>query len=127
MRTNLVDGVIIGLGISLVILVARWFFGENQVLEQAVTIMLGGAVLAIIQLWIDRRRMNTPPPTPPIANESAPAPPATPLATPRTPWATDLQAADPPAADPPAASAPATPTTPGTIPPESTTPKPPEP
>ncbi|GAB4112112.1 MAG: hypothetical protein Fur005_05520 [Roseiflexaceae bacterium] len=124
MRTNLVDGIIIGLGISLVILVARWFFGENQVLEQAVTIMLGGVVLAIIQLWIDRRRLNIPPPTPPGANEPAPAPPATPLATPRTPWSTDLQAAaDPPAADPPAASAPATPTTPGTTPPESTTPK----
>jgi hypothetical protein len=56
MRTNLVDGLIIGLGISVFVLSARWLFGDTLILWQIAVIGIGAIVLAGLQMVIERIR-----------------------------------------------------------------------
>jgi hypothetical protein len=56
MRTNLVDGLIIGLGISVFVLSARWLFGDTLILWQSAVIGIGAIVLAGLQVLIERIR-----------------------------------------------------------------------
>jgi hypothetical protein len=56
MRTNLVDGLIIGLGISVFVLSARWLFGDTLILWQIAVIGIGAVVLAGLQMVIERIR-----------------------------------------------------------------------
>lgn len=53
MRTNLVDGLIMGLGISGFVLGARWLFGDALILWQVAVIILGALVLAGMQMALE--------------------------------------------------------------------------
>lgn len=56
MRTNLGDGLIVGLGISGVVLGARWLFGDAFILWQVALIIVGAVVLAGLQMTLERLR-----------------------------------------------------------------------
>lgn len=77
MRTNLVEGLIIGCGIGVVVLVARGLF-HGAVLVEGGAILLGGAALAAAQILISRylrrRQAQRAVAAPPEPEEPPPAP-----------------------------------------------------
>lgn len=56
MRTNLGDGLIVGLGISGFVLGARWLFSDASILWQVAVIIIGAVILAGVQMLIERYR-----------------------------------------------------------------------
>lgn len=85
MRTNLVEGLIIGCGISVVVLVARGLF-HGAVLVEGGAILLGGAALAAAQIlvsrYLRRRQAQRAVAAPPEPEE----PPTAPLISPSLGW-----------------------------------------
>jgi hypothetical protein len=89
MRTQLIESLLFGLLISVFVLLARWLF-PGQLLLEVVAVLAGAAVLTVLQLVVQRQThtQTSNEPTQPTA-ESAPAAPepTTPLHSPRLEWA----------------------------------------
>ncbi len=99
MRANLIDGLILGLGIGVVVLGARWMFPGALIVELSV-VMVGGLLLALAQIGLSRYRARHAPSVASVARDPAPAPQLAPLHSPRLLWPDSSPAAEPPDAEP---------------------------
>jgi hypothetical protein len=114
MRTNWIDGLILGLGISIVVMAARWLFGDTQILWQAAIIVVGALLLSGLQVLLDR--MRNPRYAVPTSNETTPDL-AAPVHSPPMTWETDrasVSVKSLPTLEPPI-------NPPSSVPPEATT------
>jgi hypothetical protein len=85
MRTNLVEGLIIGCGIGIVVLVARWLF-HGAVLVEGGAILLGGVALAVAQILISRYLRRRQAQRAVAAPAEPEEPPTAPLISPNLGW-----------------------------------------
>lgn len=85
MRTNVIDGVIIGTSISIIVLTARWLFTDSLRGWQIVVVIVGGLGLAVLQMALVRRRARKEKAAQQQAS-AATEPPTPPLHSPRLDW-----------------------------------------